>query len=197
MTGVQTCALPICFPVTIQGYPARSVNTLLWASPLGAEVAPGIERLSEMLDKWEILKGRLQVIKSEALDSIMVGEMSRANMLSKTEVREWLGTDAAWGGGTLVPTEATVTVTASEPEKLPTLKFAAGIASEVEQCNLLAFPITFIEAARVWSQRVKWRKLEYTKAKRKRVKMRTNIPIKGAKAPEPPDIPFWERFFGA
>lgn len=179
----------------VQGYPARSVNALLWSSPLAADPAPGIDRLSEMLTSWEILKGRLQIYESKFLTSVMVGEMSRANELTRKDVHKWLETDAAWGGGSLLPTSYTVTVSKSEPEHEVRIGLVPGILSETDQCNKYAFPLKYSEAAKEWARRMKWRKETYTRAKTQNVRLAPPIPLQPGSTPDPPELPFWTNFF--
>jgi hypothetical protein len=83
------------------GYPARSILSLLWRNPVGDADAVGRQRLDSILTRWKLLSDRLDVqFLEEWAMSDMLGSIDG---IPATIIYKWLHTPRTYSGGGVKP----------------------------------------------------------------------------------------------
>ena len=81
MTGVQTCALPICFPVTIWGRKVRA-NASVQRTGNGS-------RGRRLMGVWDDVQSEVRVVPFYSMASTMVGELNFTKISLKSNGNNW------------------------------------------------------------------------------------------------------------
>jgi hypothetical protein len=184
----------------ISGYPARSVNSILWRNPINMPLSPGIDRLTEVNAQWSMYFGRLGYVM-DTYPWYVVADMSKANELSYQVVSEWLSSPRSWGGGSMSGSGLKgVLVEASKPKsKIKIISSVPGIEKVSDNLgNLvpsLSSPGSVVR--KWWKATVSWNKMHYTRAEWEYIKVKPMIRLSGQRAPLPPssirDLPRIQR----
>jgi len=113
----------------IGGYPARGVISLLYRNPVSREFRVGEDRIFELASNW-LLVGRRCSTPPAVLESMMIKDISRANLIPKQQVKDILHASAGSGGLGLEPINyKRITLHKSKPSTSVIFK-DGGIASK-------------------------------------------------------------------
>lgn len=83
-------------PDKVKGYPARTINSILWRNPVNPEPPKGKYRASEILNQWSSLISRGASL--ERCLPYLIRDISHACDISKDDVKSLLSTPKCLGG---------------------------------------------------------------------------------------------------
>lgn len=84
-------------PGAVDGYPARSILSILWRNPVGDEDAVGRQRLDSCLMRWKLYSDRLGIeLQVKKMMQDMTGSVKG---ISRDVIINWVRTPRSYGGG--------------------------------------------------------------------------------------------------
>jgi hypothetical protein len=166
-------------PNLVTGYPARTINALLWRNPVNAPISPGLDRINEMVEQWHILINRFELQWYDIWD-LMVPDIARANNTDYKTVESIALTPQALGGcGVVGPRLPRITngmsILTSKMDGYPLVNWdkLSGYKSIITEASVLTKGITLPSDVNKWAKGVivwnKWR--DWTEVKAYNVKI--------------------------